>query len=283
MSALDALLGDEPETLNLPHLSPSKIQKASVCWEQFRREEILKEYRASTPNLIFGSTAHRALELSYAAKIETGAPIERALMRAVVADSFEFVKAKEIERNGIEWGEVKPDSIRQGVESALLGEGGYMDVLEPTVVPVSVERWLKVEDTPAGIPLLGRIDLETSTGTLVDIKTSGKRYAQSAIDANVQATAYMWMKGQLEEPASGFAFHVLVKNKAPTCQELFTTRTDRDMRSFEDRMYLMMETLTWLWDTRGPDNPWPGASETDFRCSPTQCSFWSSCRWRGGA
>lgn len=284
MSALEELLGAlEPDGPGIPHFSPSFLESMAVCPEQVRREKILKEYRAATPNLVFGSTAHRALELSFAHKIDTGQPIERSLMSDVVADSFEYVKQKEIERSGIEWGTTKQDDVRAGVESALLGDGGYMDVLEPTVSPVAVERWLKVENTPAGVPLIGRVDVETATGSIIDIKTSGQRKTQASLDSSVQATAYLWMRGQLDEPASGFAWHVLVKNKNPTSQELFTTRDERQMRAFEDRVYMTMEFLDYLWETRGPDNPWPGASETDFRCSPTQCSFWSSCRWRGGA
>ena len=287
VSALDELFGplsDEPDAPPIPHISPSFLERMLVCPEQVRREKILKEVRPTNTNLVFGTSLHRALEHNWLRKIDGNGSIGLKEMRDLAGDSFNETVEKEKNRNGIDWGTDKPHVVQEDVIVALVGKGddpGYMQTLEPTVDPVACERWIRIEDTPVGYPLIGRIDVETADGWVLDLKTSSKRKTQTDIDKSIQGSAYVWARGQEDAPAAGFAYHVLVKNKTPVQQELRTRRTARDMESFERIMVRAVDTLHYCMEHYGPDEPWPGASMTDFLCSPRMCSFWGNgCVWR---
>lgn len=266
--------------------SPSFIEQVYKCPEQVRRERLLKEPSFATADKLFGTAFHRTAEFSYRQKIESHEDLPVETMREYAGESFNEVVEETKGVEEIRWYSDKPNDVQQGVITAMVGNSslpGYHQVLAPTVQPVACERWVEIDDTPIGVPLVGKIDLEADDGRVIDLKTSKRSKTQLDLDKSIQATAYLWMRQTEEDAASGFAWHTSVRTIKPQQQELQTGRTDRELAQFERLLIVTANTVGHYMETYGADEPWPGASPMSFMCAPKQCSFWSTCIWRGGA
>lgn len=279
-SVLDKLGLDVDPMLppEITRLSPSALEGLR-CPEQFRRERILGEKSSVGPALLYGSAFHRALEHNFRQKIESRADLKVSEVADVAGDSWVDILEETIGSREITWGDSKPADVQDEV---VRGVSAYMSVLAPTVQPVAVERWVEVP-LPIGVPLVGRIDVETEQGAILDLKTKGSRPPQNAIDKSYQASSYLWSRQQEGNPATGFAWHVAVRTKTPQVCELWTQRSDAQLRSFERYVSVSAQYIRWLYDTFGPDEAWPGAQPNDNLCAKKYCGFWDSCVWRGGA
>lgn len=273
-------------TLPVERFSPSSIEGFWKCPEQWRRERIAKEPRFSTADLIFGSAFHKAAEHNFTQKMESHEDLPAEEMRDVAGDSFNtVVKDTTDAAEEIRWYTDKPKDVQEGVIAAMVGVGsapGYLQVLAPTVQPVAVERWVEV-DTAIGVPLVAKIDVETDTLAIRDLKTGKKSRRQEDLDSNIQATANLWLREQEGNMASEFGWHVSIKTKVPQQQELITQRSYNEMRQFEQLLVVTANSIHDNMERYGPDGPWPGTSPMAWWCSVTQCSFWGQCAWRGGA
>lgn len=272
--------------LPVERLSPSSIEGFWKCAEQWRRERIVGEPRFSTADLIFGSAFHKAAEHNFRQKIDSHEDVGVDEMRDVAGESVNVVVAETTEaEEEIRWYDSNRGDVQEGVIAAMVGVGsapGYLQVLAPTVQPVAVERWVESE-TPIGVPLVAKIDVETDRSAIRDLKTGKKSRTQADLDSNIQATANMWLRAQEGDPASEFGWHVSIKTKTPQQQELVTTRTDGELAAFERLLVVTANTIHDYMERYGPDQAWPGTSPMAWWCSPTQCSHWQKCAWRGGA
>lgn len=271
--------------LPVERLSPSSIEGFWKCPEQWRRERVMREPSFATAEKVFGSAFHKAAEHNFRAKIDTHEDLPVQEMRDVAGDSFTSVVAETLEEQEIRWYDDKPHVIQAGVITAVVGTDrapGYHQVLAPTIQPVAVERWTEVE-TPVGVPLVGKIDVETDTGQLVDLKTGKKAKVQIDLDKSIQATSYLWAREQEGQPAAGFAWHTAIRTVKPQQQELLTSRTARELRMFERLLEVTANTILDYQARYGDDGPWPGTSPLSWFCTPKQCSFWGQCEWRGGS
>lgn len=295
MSTLESIFGAlaaptvEFETVNLTdygieRLSPSSIEGFYKCPEQWRQERIVKAPRFSTAEQLFGSAFHRAAECNFRQKIVSHEDIPVKEMRDVTGDSFNAVVEEVKGEEEIRWYDSAPGDVQADVILAMVGEGedlGYHQVLAPAVQPVAVERWLEVS-TVLGVPLVGKLDVETES-VIRDLKTGKKRKTQADLDSNIQATAYLYMRDAEGNHADEFGWHVAVRTKTPSQQELSTTRTAGEFAAFERLLLVTAQTIQHFMETYGAEGPWPGTSPMAWWCSSVQCSFWASCAWRGGA
>lgn len=271
-----------PEGFPVAHLSPSSIDSFWKCPEQFRREKIDKEARPSSAELIFGSAFHRAAETNFLQKIDSHEDIPVQEMRDLAGDSFNTVLEEEKGTREIVWHDNRPNDIQAGVVTAMVGTEslpGYHQVLAPAVQPVAVERWIRV-DTPAGIPLVGRIDVETVDLNMIDLKTSKRAKTQADLDKSTQATSYMWARQQEGNPSAVFSWHTAIRTVKPQQQELMTRRSERELGQFERLVQVTVDAIVHNLEMYGAEGPWPASSPLAWWCAPTQCSFYPSCPWR---
>ena len=86
-------------------------------------------------------------------------------------------------------------------------------------------------------PLIGEIDCVVSHDgetTLVDWKTSARRWPKDQADKSLQPTAYLYAYQQLRDMTPVMRFDVVVKNKTPVVEQYITTRTpDQFLRMVE--------------------------------------------------
>lgn len=273
-----------PDGFPVAHLSPSSIDSFWKCQEQWRREKIDRSIRPTTAEQLFGSAFHRACELNFRQKIDTGEDLAAEQMRDVAGESFTEVFEEELGTNEIEWGTSKPNVVQQEVITTVVGSAGnpgYHQVLAPTVKPVAVERWVTV-DTDSGVPVRMRLDVETTLGEVIDLKTTKRAKGQDEIDKSTQATSYLWGRAREGSPAEAFKLHVAIRTKQPSQQELATSRTDRQLGMFDRLVDYTVASILGNLDRYGEQGPWPAAPVLAWYCAPSQCSFWSACAWRGG-
>lgn len=87
-----------------------------------------------------------------------------------------------------------------------------------------IDRWGNTLDKP----LVGEIDCvvrKSDALTLVDWKTSARRWSKDQADKSLQPTAYLYAWSQLTGKPSSMRFEVIVKNKTPVVESHPTTRT----------------------------------------------------------
>jgi hypothetical protein len=119
------------------------------------------------------------------------------------------------------------------------------------------------------VPVIGYIDHIARDGTIVDFKTSKRKWAQGAADESLQATAYAAAMGvgKTREFAT-IEFHVFTKTKTPGLQILETTRDVSDVMQFYN-------IAKQVWDAieMGIFVPNP----IGWHCSESYCPFWQHC------
>jgi Holliday junction resolvase-like predicted endonuclease len=123
-------------------------------------------------------------------------------------------------------------------------------------------------------PLVGEIDCVVSRGgatTLVDWKTSARRWPKDQAGKSLQATAYLYAYRQLRGETPAMRFDVVVKNKAPVVERHETTRT-------ADQFHRMVEFVKLAEKMIAAEHFLP--SEQGFYCAgcPHQgaCAAWHS-------
>jgi putative RecB family exonuclease len=80
-------------------------------------------------------------------------------------------------------------------------------------------------------PLIGEYDLvvrKNGIRTIVDWKTSARRWPKGKADTDLQATCYLWAEQQRGRADTQFRFDVITKTKAPACERHHATRSLRD-------------------------------------------------------
>ena len=125
-------------------------------------------------------------------------------------------------------------------------------------------------------PLIGEIDCvvrKSAELTLVDWKTSARRWPRGQADKSLQPTVYLYAWRQLRGADAPMRFDVAVKNKTPVVEQHATTRT-------VDQFHRMVELVKQAEKMIAAEHFLP--SEQGFYCSG--CPHQEACRaWHRGA
>jgi putative RecB family exonuclease len=155
-------------------------------------------------------------------------------------------------------------------EEALLKEcmtlvAQYMTHYAPSIIPVEVE--LGAIGVIDGVKIIGKIDLIDINGTVVDEKTSSRKYTDADVEKDYQPSAYAFL---LNRPIS-FENHVAVKAGNPWIQIVKTQRTLKDIEWW----VTMVKGIIAHMNTGVCP---PRSDKKDYLCSPNWCGLWDICR-----
>lgn len=214
------LLQDEDEpvvSLELPHLSYSRINRYLHCPEQYRLYYIENlRPRLQPASLVFGKVTHRSLAYFFN---ERGDPV------AVFLDLWSEVRQFDVAYSEKESWEKLHACGQKLLEKFCREEFHRIGQI------TSVEKPFELEITGFTLPFIGVIDLFAALDgkrTLTDFKTSGSAYGNFEAVLSDQLTAY-----QLAEPdAEQAALCVLVKTKEPKIEWHFGTRSPEQVVEF---------------------------------------------------
>jgi Holliday junction resolvase-like predicted endonuclease len=217
-----------------PHWSFSRINAlvnyCSLAWAfryVHRREP---EFRPVS--LVFGSAFHSALAFHAARRLHG--------QKVTVADSQE-VFAELLTENcrrddpPVRFGdnEAADTLVAQGQRmlATYLASLDPQERTEAVGVPFAVPL-LDASGRLLDKPLIGEFDLVVRGAdgirTVVDWKTSARRWSAGKADTDLQATCYLWAEQQLRHTGTQFRFDVVTKTKAPVCERHPATRSSED-------------------------------------------------------
>lgn len=221
-----------------PHWSFSALnQFFNICSLQYAFDKIYRLPKAFTPlPLSFGSAFHRVMEWAAFTRMQGQTP-----MAAEASDLFQTLWGRQQEEDAnikYDEGEDSDTCAAQGrsmcacIVGAADPEEMVLSVSEAFCVPLTCADGESLET-----PLTGEIDCAVEKGgarTLVDWKTSGRRWPKDKAAKDWQPTAfvngYRLKHGQVPE----FRFDVVVKNKTPVFEQHMTTRSADDFVRFAE-------------------------------------------------
>ncbi len=215
-----------------PHWSYSSLnQFFNICSLQYAFDKIYRLPKAFTPlPLSFGSAFHRVME--WAAHTRMDGQVPRA---EDAADLFQNLWGRQV----LEDTDIKYEEGEDRESCANMGRDMCACIVNGTdpdeqVVSVSESFCVPLTCADGGTletPLIGEIDTVVEKGgkkSLVDWKTSGRRWPKDKASKDWQPTAFIHGYRLKHGLVPDFRFDVVVKNKTPVLEQHVTTRTPDD-------------------------------------------------------
>jgi putative RecB family exonuclease len=229
------VVSDTPSLAELrkrPHWSFSRINGlvnfCSLAWAfryVYRREP---EFRPAS--LVFGSAFHGALAF------HANRRLQGKKCTAACHDVLADLLTTNCQADGppVRFGNGEDlDSLIQQGQSMLDASLASLDPeeeIEAVGVPFSVPL-IDASGIPLDKPLIGEYDLvvrKNGISTIVDWKTSARRWPKGKAETDLQPTCYLWAEQHQGRPGTQFRFDVVTKTKQPTCEQHHATRSPAD-------------------------------------------------------
>lgn len=262
---------DVPRILPVDSFSASSIGTYLRCPDKWRRRYVEREYEQPSAAMVLGSSVGAAEAQADYTQMNTG----QRPGSDVTTDSFSDEWEERVEREEVQWNGKTPGEMK---DTGLAVVKAYDEQIGPHVKPISVEREFNLAFDGVDWGYRGFLDLEEADGAVVDRKVRGSKLGKADADSDLQATSYLLARRAEANPASVFRFHVAVKTKVPYAEIVPTTRTDRQLDSFVDRLYRIAAEIQWRLENDNWGFSIPGA----YWCGPRSCGYWDSCP-AGGA
>jgi Holliday junction resolvase-like predicted endonuclease len=259
------------------HWSYSALnQFTNICSLQFAFDRIYRMEKTFTPvSLSFGSAFHRAMEWIHLLRKEGKSPQE-----CEVRDLFRDIWSRQVQEDTkIRFDEEISEATCSAQGADLVA--AYLNQADPEEQVLAVNEVFAVPliDAAGNVlekPLVGEIDCTVRKGgitTLVDWKTSARRWPKGQADKSLQPTAYLYAYRELYGQEVPMRFDVVVKNKTPVVEQHVTTRT-------VDQFHRMVELVKLAEKMIAAEHFLP--SEQGFYCAG--CPHQEACRaWHRGA
>lgn len=270
---------DPPMVLPVTNLSVSSLKLLANCPEQWHRKYILGEYLPPSGKMLLGSCAGAATTQHFAQVIDTG----EGYTLEQVEDEFSTEWEDRVAREEVSWQGEDPGELK---DSGIRALDAFHSTIIPKIVPVSVEREFLLNWPGIEWGFQGFFDLEEQLvdefGEVIGVGVGdtkfGKKRSQWDADFDWQPSSYLYGRRAEGNPAPRFRFHVAVRTvKKPYAETVTTTRTNRQLDAFADRVFLAAQEIAWRAETE----TWSGAAPGAWMCSPKYCGYWSSCKFGG--
>jgi putative RecB family exonuclease len=245
-------VSDAPSLAELrrrPHWSFSRINGlvnyCSLAWAFRYVYKCEPEFRPAS--LVFGSAFHGALAFHANRRLQG-----RDCTIADCHDVFAALIATNCQADGppVRFGNGEDlDSLIQQGQAML---DAYLASLDPEeeIVGVGVPFSVPLIDAnriPLDKPLIGEYDLvvrKNGIRTIVDWKTSARRWPKGKADTDLQATCYLWAEKHQGRPDTQFRFDVGTKAKTPTCEQHQARRTSNDFTQLGKTVRILERIVT---------------------------------------
>ena len=268
------------------HLSYSSVNLYTLCPRSFRFRYIDKVQTPTSPNLVFGSAFHGAIEDYIVAQAKAGQVDTPTLLTDLWAEHWQKQLADK--RNAdIAWGDKSADEFaalgKRMLKNQVTVTGGgperkmttsqFLDGLAPMIEgegPV-IEKRVEMNVPGVPVPIIGYIDMIAADGVPVDFKTASRAWYADKAKQEKQPDFYLAALNQtgLAAPDGKFRYIVFTKTKSPKIQVIETKRTVADL-------FWLFGMITEIWQAieAGVFPP----NTTTWKCSPKWCDYWPMCR-----
>jgi len=187
------------------YLSASQITKYLTCPAQYYFRYIKEIPFVPNAKITKGSSVHKGIEYNLRQKISTekDLPVDEVVDFAV-CQYEELAEGTLFEKN--ERAEVKGEVAEM--------TKFYMETIANKIHPVMVEQRLEIDFQNTDYTLLGFVDVIDQYGNIRDLKTSGRKPAESIIHDNIQLSIYSLLYRQVFElQETNVILDYLVQNK----------------------------------------------------------------------
>ncbi len=224
------------------HISVSQIRTYLKCSRLYELRYVRGAPPAFKPTAFaFGSAFHAALAQFYVAVKEDGTPPPLGLVTYAFRDAWE----RELEGDiPLQADEDEPDDrgqlVDKGVEMlALFHEQASKAVAGVEIESVEKPFAVAIHDPDTGEVqdenLIGAFDLMVNDGrrrTIVESKTSARKYGEDQIRWDIQPTGYQFAAKQMGLGDVGVQYQVVTKAKTPALQVIDLERSADDQDEF---------------------------------------------------
>lgn len=213
-----------------PHWSYSAVSQYLRCPLQFYLERILRlPQEGVSSSLVLGSAVHSALE-AYHRRLQQQRDVSLEELQTAFLDKWQW-REREIPIT-YRAGENRDECIAQGIR---LVEVYLNDPPPAEIVAVEQELIVPLHNSHGEYletPLVTVIDLlarEDGRLTILEVKTSGRSYAESDSESSLQPACYVNAVREAYGEDATVEFVVLVKTKTPKVQHVAVVRGDDDL------------------------------------------------------
>lgn len=248
--------------IELAHLSYSSISAYLGCPESWRRKYLVKEPTDTTPELIFGTAVHQAVEHHLA----DGTPL---------LDHWQTAWQRATEGQVIIWGADTPEHhFNEGVrilgDSKIRAALGAIKVDHDELGP-RIERKVELRVPGVPLPIIGYVDFVTADKVPGDLKTAGRAWAPDRAQGELQTLFYLAAFNQAGIPTPGWKFrhYVITKTKSPTL-------TVFEHQHSAGELMFLFDLIGRIW--RAIEHEVFPLNPTGWLCDPKYCSYFSKCR-----
>ncbi|WP_242370609.1 PD-(D/E)XK nuclease family protein [Anaeromyxobacter sp. SG26] len=224
------------------HVSISQIKAYIRCSRAYQLRYVIGVKPAFKPKaLALGTSYHAAVARFYVAVKEDGAPPPLPL----ICDTFRDGWQREVDGDvPLQADEDETDDDGALVDKGIALVGAFYDMAVASVAGVKVEAVEKpfsveIHDPDTGEVmeerLVGAFDLVVSEGgrhTVVEHKTSARRYGSDQIAFDIQPTGYRIAAKAIGLGDVALKYQVAVKSKTPAVQVVDLARTSEDEDEF---------------------------------------------------
>ena len=251
------------------HLSHSQVSMFDKCQLAWWLKYVKGIQKPPTVHMLLGQSYHAALAHNFNQKTVTGVdlPVKDVIQR--FHSTFE---------QAVREGRVAPvsgndyDSYRDPVAKLLAHY--YREYVKDRMEPLLVEHELTIPVPGIDRQFVGIIDLQMSDGRMIDFKISSRKWQDSEITENRQATAYAMLYGIDID----FEFHIGLRGlKNPAIQILRMRRTQDDVDAYIRHLQGVVAKMKELEADNTDPVPYTGF------CSEKMCQYYQECRdWNYG-
>jgi hypothetical protein len=243
----------------LLYVSHSQLDLWQHCPRKWEFRYIKKIQTPTSAPLLEGSAYHKVLETYFKERLEHNNILSLDDLYGAYEDIWKTTTAPSI---NINWGDHEPGTVKEECKG-LFTE--YIVNYGSKIIPAKVEEtYISNIDKTKFVCI---IDLIDSADTVIDHKTSSKKFILEDTEKDIQATAEAFVL----DKAIVFQHHVAIKGGYPQIQIVRSYRTQDDIK-------------WWLEMARGiiahmntgicP----PRAMKGDYLCSYKFCDYWKDCR-----
>lgn len=267
--ASDVVMTERPIGEVIAKMSPSRLDVAQRCLALFRFRYVEPDGR-NMPHawrMAFGSAMDDAANVVYRRKLESHETVSSSEVADLFANAWDYNATLVEDFESSSRGEL----LDVGVRGAALWRDNIAQHVQPTKPPqLHVARDITDPRTREKWTLHGYLDLLceiNSTQVVSDLKTSAKRYNDSALTTNSQPAAYT-----LLTDVPTFQYHVLTNTKKPQTQVLSAHVSDDVRNSYIVRAGMLRRQVRHAYMT-GDWIP----NRQHVLCSRRYCDQWERC------
>lgn len=275
-----------------PYISPAQVKTALRCLETYRRRYVKGEKTRPAAAMTWGSADHATHEVNFGQKITTHRDMTVADIELLFATKLD----EQIEKDGgaseIEWerdtaltGSDLSKAVADVKDSGVKLASMYHRDVSPYVQPTFVEERFSILVPGIPVPIAGAIDLgaavPVSPGSderierIIDRKTVGRK----AISPEWKVQARMY---QLAKPVD-LEWHLSLKpgakRKNPSVSAFELIEPPPPQAQTVALVQRTIALVTNMYETYGPDEPWPGTALGGFGDNCGYCGFKPTCAW----